>query len=134
MTLCQKCQFYALKITIQNNEWLTDKHINAAQKILKKQFPNITGLQNPILAHEGCFDICSSSNMAQILHCGSYKHWVAIANIKSPKNTVFVYNSFDEKVPHDILEQICNIIQSSSSVLIQSKPMQIVFLGYLQGI
>ena len=76
-----------------------------------------------LLSHQFCsHQLCLIST----LHCGSYKHLVAIANIKCPKNTVFVYNSSDENVPHDILEQICNIIQSSYSVFtVQSKPMQI---------
>ena len=33
---------------IQRGEWLTDTHISTVNEILKKQFPSISGLQNPV--------------------------------------------------------------------------------------
>ena len=36
------------KKTLERGEWLTDRHVTAAQMLLKKQFPNINGLQTPL--------------------------------------------------------------------------------------
>ena len=37
--------------------------------------------------------------MVQILHCGSYQHWIVASTLNCPKDTVYLYNSFDENIP-----------------------------------
>ena len=37
------------KKTLLRNDWLSDLHIDAAQILLKKQYPHVDGLQNPVL-------------------------------------------------------------------------------------
>ena len=41
----------------------------------------------------------------QILHCGSYQHWIVASNINCPKDTVYVglFNSFDQDLMRDHL-------------------------------
>ena len=111
---------------LDSNNWLNDRHIEAVHFLLKKQFPNLLGLQNPIIAQGGTFDIIRGSNMLQILHCGSYKHWVTILTVSAPANTIFVFNSFDEDVPLSVIQQICSIVFCPEENLkIISKPIQI---------
>ena len=81
-----------------------DRHIEAAQKLLKAKYPSINGLQSPLLAQHCSFDIIRN-NMIQIIHCGSVKHWVAVSTVNSPDNTVYVYNSLDSDIPMAATEQ-----------------------------
>ena len=40
---------------IQRGEWLTDTHTSTVKEILKKLFPSISGLQNPVYGHNLSF-------------------------------------------------------------------------------
>ena len=105
--------------------WLNDKHIMAAQTLIRTQFSEINGLQNPLLAQQKAFDICRK-NMIQILHCGNYKHWLTITTVNAPDNTVYVYNSIDEKLQQSVIQQICSIVFcQAKSLKIISKPCQL---------
>ena len=42
---------------IYSDNWLNDRHIEAAQKLLKAKYPSINGLQSPLLAQHCSFDI-----------------------------------------------------------------------------
>ena len=61
----------------------------------------------------------------QILHCGSYQHWIVASILNCPKDTVYLYNSFDENIPNYNIEQIASILCSESpQITIISKPLQ----------
>ena len=63
--------------------------------------------------------------MVQILHCGSYQHWIVASTLNCPKDTVYLYNSFDENIPNDTIEQIASILGSESpQITIISKQFQ----------
>ena len=62
---------------ISDGEWLSDLHINAAQTLLKQQFPHVPGLQDPTLAEMQTFD-AQSGEFVQVLHTAGC-HWVAVA-------------------------------------------------------
>ena len=63
--------------------------------------------------------------MVQILHCGSYQHWIVASNINCPKDTVYVFNSFDEDIPNDTIEQIASILHSKApQITLISRPYQ----------
>ena len=42
---------------LESDGWLSDKHINAFQVLLKKQHPHMSGLQNTLLQETNCFDV-----------------------------------------------------------------------------
>ena len=110
---------------LYSDNWLNNRHIEAAQKLLKAKYPSINGLQSPLLAQHRSFDIIRN-NMIQIIHCGSVKHWVAVSTVNSPDNTVYVYNSLDSDIPMAATEQICSIMYALSDKLtIISKPVQV---------
>ena len=65
-----------LKKDFLRRKRLTDKHIDAAQELLKKQFPRVQGLQCTLLSQSQTFEI-QTGDFAQILNTGG--HWVAIS-------------------------------------------------------
>ena len=71
--------------TVKNRKELNDRHIDAANQLLKSQFPNIQGLSTPILGQKfclPCFQFCLAASgypYFQVLHCASLQHWIAIS-------------------------------------------------------
>ena len=59
---------------LEGGHELNDKIIYAAQNVLRQQFPNIHGLQDPLLAEKNRFD-CVQGDAVQVHHTGSF-HWV----------------------------------------------------------
>jgi hypothetical protein len=56
-----------------------DTHINAASKLLKKQFPDMMGLQDPVLGTKMFLDV-ATGDFVQILHNGDL-HWVTASRV-----------------------------------------------------
>ncbi len=46
----------SIKEKLEGDDWLTDNVIFAAEKLLQQQFPQIFGLQNPILQRTATFN------------------------------------------------------------------------------
>jgi len=55
------------KKLIETGDWLTDRHITAAQVLLKKDFPHVDGLQVTLLAETGGWNILVNEGV-QILN------------------------------------------------------------------
>ena len=72
------------KTIISSGKKLTDKHINFAQEVFKKQFPILNGLNNTLLLTKqnapGQMPLNSPTNYLQIAHVRS-NHWVVFFNI-----------------------------------------------------
>ena len=91
-----------------HNKWLSDKHIYAAQILLKKQFAYIGGLQPPTLSQTGQWQVMSSEGI-QILHSGN--HWLCVSTIGCPGNTIILYDSMNHrKTSQSIVAQISSFI------------------------
>ena len=56
--------------------WLTDDIIAAASLILKTMYPEMGGLQSPILGESLSFDVCKGE-FVQVLNVGR-NHWITI--------------------------------------------------------
>ena len=63
-------------------------HINAAQTLLKQQFPHVPGLQDPTLAETQTFD-AQFEEFVQVLHTAGC-HWVAVARLGSQESEIQV--------------------------------------------
>ena len=74
------------KLTILSGGRLNDKHINFAHQILKKQFPNLTGLQSTLLlSRSQQMPTTTTSPYLQIIHTNG-NHWIVASTIGcSPK-------------------------------------------------
>ena len=77
-----------MKEDIQKGKWLTDEHIHLAQTLLRAQFPNINGLQCPLLSENDAFD--TQPHEALQIHFVAGNHWVASSSFGQE---VTVYDS-----------------------------------------
>ena len=89
-------------------DWLTDKYIWAAQHLLKKQFPHLSGLQSTFLKDIGQWDIMASDGI-QILN-QTNTHWLCITTIGCAQGEVSIYYSklTKRKVHTEISQQIAS--------------------------
>ena len=82
---------------IQRGEWLTDIHISSVNEILKKQFPLISGLQNPTLGQNLSFKRFHGP-FIQILHTDG-NHWLAVEGAHG--SLVRVYDSRKQSISQE---------------------------------
>ena len=76
-------------------EKLLDLDINAAQRILKQQFPNIHGLESTLYqTKERKLNEDQVKNKIQIIHCLHREHWIVAITTGCEANVVKEYDSF----------------------------------------
>lgn len=92
------------------NQWLNDKIINVAQKLLKRSHPEVNGLQKTYLGETLTYTI-ERGKFVQILHING-NHWITISNVFSQRNEIIsVYDSFSSiDLPVKAKEQIAALI------------------------
>ena len=84
---------------------LTDYNIWTALQMLKKQFPKMGGLQNPVLGTILQFTVASGP-FVQILHDGNL-HWVTVATPPPLMAAdVILYDSLNDRVNSHCEKQI----------------------------
>lgn len=82
-----------LELLCRDDEWLTDIHINASNKLLAQQFPTLNGFQDPVyLAQLDKPYKSMSSNFIQVININNM-HWVCASNVLSSPGVVEVYDS-----------------------------------------
>ena len=64
------------KKLIETGGWLTDDIIAATSLILKRMYPEMGGLQSPILGESLSFDVCKGE-FVQVLNVGR-NHWITV--------------------------------------------------------
>ena len=80
------------KKRLLSDAWLTDTDINAAHKLLAKQFPAQHGLQDTLILDKFDRYASSSEDFVQVINiCGN--HWVCASNRLSPPGMIYVYDS-----------------------------------------
>ena len=81
-----------MKDILKSGEWLTDEHIMLSQELLRSQFPQIGGLQSPLLAENDGFSPITNTetNDAIQIHHVNQNHWVMSSSIRQQ---VTVYDS-----------------------------------------
>ena len=95
--------------------WLNDKIITASQLLLQQQFPNVGGLQSPVLEQDNGFQIHTGA-FAQILNVGD-SHWVLVSNIGCDSGVVNVYDTLYQSLPSSTLCTIANLVFCRTSTL-----------------
>ena len=102
--------------SILNQNMLGDIEINAAQVILKNQFPDIQGMQDTLLGTNLMFRI-QSQEMLQILHDGSL-HWLLISTLGCSDRVVKIYDSMKTEMPTlHVQKQIASIRSCSKNTV-----------------
>ena len=102
------------KAILESDRWLNDRHISAAQCLLKRQYPHVDGLQDPILGSRLMFSVMHSEGV-QIIHLE--KHWICISTIGCQPGHVDVYDSLYSTLSPSAVRQICNLLHSSEREL-----------------
>ena len=90
---------------------LTDNVINVLQKMLKKQFPDANGLQDPWLGQLLGYQIYQNTPFVQvIIHNGRY-HWLALSTYGCKQGDIFVLDSkFNYSLSMQTKKQICTLL------------------------
>ena len=86
-------QLYLSKkdIEIVQNGWLTDNHMLLANCILKREYPEVNGLQDTVFQQNYSWKV-PTSEFVQFLHVEG-SHWITISNIGEKENCVYLYDS-----------------------------------------
>ena len=93
---------------------MNDKIINASQQLLRKQYPQIGGLQNTLLGQNLSFSV-ERAEFVQVLHASS--HWLCISTIDCKMGEVKIFDSLYTSVPAKVVRQIAALIHSETPEL-----------------
>lgn len=99
------------KILLNSVGWVNDSIVNAAQRLLKRQFPEIDGFQDVSLGLVLSFEV-QTGDFLQILHANN--HWLTVSTIACPHPSVKVYDSLYKSVPMVAKSQIASLFCTSN--------------------
>ena len=104
--------FESDRISLESGGWLSDAHIYAVSKLLKKQYPHQNGLQSTILLANKLKWNSSNADFIQMMNV-SGNHWVCVSNINCTPNSCNVYDSLSPNYPSSLITQVAAIMNSS---------------------
>ena len=109
---------------MRSGEWLTDKHINAAHSLLRKQFPYQQGLQDTLLI-EQCGTYRSGNDyFVQIVYVNG-NHWVCASNKFSPPGAIDVFDCSSSSNSTNLKRQLAIMLKCpSASFLVRNVEVQ----------
>ena len=97
---------------LSHNRMLNDNIIQTFQQMLKIQYREANGHQDPVLGQALSFAVYQTTRFVQVLHDGSL-HWIAISTYNCKEGEVFLMDSmFRGRVAHQTKRQICSILNS----------------------
>ena len=102
------------KEILESGRWLNDKHISAAQQLLRKQYPFVSGLQNPILGSNLTFDVMETEGVQIINH---RNHWTCLSTIGCQPSEVNVYDSLHARLSASAMKQTCSMLNTTEAKL-----------------
>ena len=102
-------------VLLNPTAWLTDTLIDAAQILLKKANPAMSGLQSVVLGQTMNFDI-EPGEFVQILHNG-HGHWLTISTVGNEHPQVEVYDSAYSCCPTICKAQIAALLSTSQPAI-----------------
>ena len=124
--LCDDIQLNADdKYIVNLGNWLSDKHMNFAQKLLKRQNDLISGLLLTLLLLKSTTTIVGP-NAVQIIHKGN-NHWTVATTVGCVANEVKVFDSLYTFLDKDTTALVLRIFQGSTMVKLVEGPKQIGF-------
>ena len=108
------------KEVILNGSMLNDVIINAAQFLLKEQFPDILGLQSTLLLEKPTARYEQDKVYVQIIFDRS-NHWITASNAFAKKGEILVYDSMYTKIDKNTSAIMSNLFgQSTTARLVGS--------------
>ena len=101
-----------------NNEKLNDRHINLAQRLLSKQFPDIEGLGHTLFQSRQ--PIKSISNGLQIVFDQeNHWPWIVASSLACDRHTIQVYDSLYSVIDEASKKVIQNLFERSRTKIVQ---------------
>ena len=95
---------------------LSDLHINLAQRVLKKQFSHINGLESTLLqGKRNTLTEDMVKNKLQIIHCLERHHWIIASTVKNPSGEVTVMDSIFRSIDEETKLTISNLFRPTGS-------------------
>ena len=88
--------------------WLTDNIVNAAQGLLKQQYPHINGFQNVALGLTLSYAV-QVEEFVQLLHTG-YGHWVTVSTVGCKDGEIHIFDSFPPAPTSHLMNQIAALL------------------------
>lgn len=111
--------------TLKSQEWLNDNHISAAQYLLKKQHPDMSGLQPPILQCTQTFEVHHNREFIQCLNLAN-NHWIMVSTVGCVPGVVNVYDSLRLGLSTSVKRTIANLLHTNKpTIVIQQARMQL---------
>ena len=108
----------------KSQEWLNDNHISAAQYLLKKQHPEMSGLQPPTLQYTQTFDVQHNSEFVQSLNLAN-NHWITVSTVGCVPRVVNVYGRLHLGISTSLKPTIADILHTSKpTIFVQQAHMQ----------
>ena len=105
--------YIANKEIIESGLELTDKHIQYAQYLLKKQFSTIGGLSSTLFQNQSRESL--PNNSIQVIYCNARHHWIVVSNMECKKGVVNVYDSLFTFLDDETLGIIKNYFGDQST-------------------
>ena len=93
---------------------MNDKHITAAQQLLKNQYPFIDGLQNPLLGSKLAFDVMTTEGVQIVNH---RSHWTCLSTVGCQAGEVKVYDSLHARLSARARKQACSMLNTTEAML-----------------
>ena len=103
------------KNQLYGGQLLDDIHIGAAQILIKRQFPEVCGLQNTLLQKSINLQPFQGLNNLQIVHMGDINHWIVISTIGCKRDEIEIYDSLQTTLNLDSETVIAKYLYSKSS-------------------
>ena len=103
------------EVVLSPTGWLTDEIICAAQMLLLQFFPNMAGLQPPVLQKVLQFHV-HSGEFVQIVHVRN-NHWCVVSTVGCDYGVIHVYDSLYRSLSRETLSLIASMVYSPSSEL-----------------
>jgi hypothetical protein len=105
------------KTDLLSGKWLNDRHIDAAQKLLHQQYPEISGFQSCVLQCTRTFSIQKDKSFIQILNINA-NHWITISTVGCAPGIVKVYDSMHQKLSPEVKRTIADLMQAKQKFLV----------------
>ena len=127
-TFCNKIDSMISKesvVALKNNRMLSDDVINSLQNMLNREYPDVKGLQDPVLGQTLQFKKINQSPFVQILHTGGL-HLVAISIFDCNNGEVSIMDSlFHGRLSQHTKRQICSLMNcKKAKIVVNALPLQ----------
>ena len=112
-------------VAIKSNRMLSDDIINALQNMLNREYPDVKGLQDPVLGQALQFKVINESPFVQVFPTGGL-HWVAISTFGCNNGEICIMDSlFPGRLSQHAKSQICSLMNcKKAKIVINALPLQ----------